>query len=73
MHKFWMPYSLRTPTYMGKALFGKAFKIARCKTDGGLVTEAQSSLFIHAGHSLTDPVILTNLEWLFIKIGIIYG
>ena len=62
---------MRNPIYEGKALFGKAFKISRCITDGGLVTEDQSSLSVHAGHKLVSPVILTNAEWLGIKLWLI--
>lgn len=37
-------------------------EVARCQADGGLVTFSQDSLRRHAGHTMKQPVRLTEEE-----------
>lgn len=37
-------------------------EVFRCQADGGLVTMSQASLRRHAGHSMKQPVLLTDEE-----------
>ena len=46
-------------------------QIHRCEADGGIVTDSQESLSLHAGHKVRQPVILTEAELDLIVKGVI--
>ena len=51
--------------------FGELLEVDRCVADGGLVTDSQSSLSRHVGHSMRGPVKISLLEMIFVWIRII--
>lgn len=51
----------------------KEWEVFRCKVDGGIVIQTQSSLAAHAGHRLANPVILTNEELIQLESELLNG
>lgn len=52
-------------------LFRKDLVVFRCETDRRLVTESQSCLSAHGGHTLKQPVDVSLIEWILIQLGVI--
>ena len=51
--------------------FGKPVEVHRCQTDGGIVLRTQSSLSLHPGHRIAQPVLMHWWEILLVWIGVI--
>lgn len=51
--------------------FGELLEVDRCATDGGLVTNSQSSLSRHGGHMMKQPCIISIFELVLIWVRII--
>lgn len=50
---------------------GTLLEVDRCAVDGRIVTNSQASLSRHAGHRLTQPVLLSFLEMINVWLRVI--
>lgn len=66
--KFIKSTGLIYPTKSVWRPFGKYLEVDRCVADGGLVSDSQSSLSRHCGHSMRGPVRVTLFEMVLIWI-----
>ena len=60
-----------TPFTEIKVLDNPPVQIMRCNADGAVVLDTQSSLQRHAGHRMSQPVILSKQELIDIVEGVI--
>jgi len=58
----WSALELSTPITHFKLFSEQPVQVHRCEADGGIVLDSQSSIQLHLGHKIRQPVLIKRKE-----------